>query len=359
MSKLLAKMKKNSTLKHVEVMSESKFFNDVDPVKTDVVILNLALSGSINGGLNSGLTTVAAPSKHFKSNLSLKMVSAYMNKYPDSICLFYDSEFGSPPPYLTQFDIDISRVLHTPVTTIEDLRTDMTNQLENIERGEKVIIFIDSVGNLASRKETKDALEGNEKADMTRAKVLKSTFRIVTPQLLLKDIPCVLINHTYDSMEMFSKTTMGGGNGVMYSSNTVLFVTKAQEKDGADLAGFKFTLVTEKSRSVREKSKFPLTVFFDSGINKYSGLLDLALELDFVRKPKQGRFSRVLNGVMEDKTWTRNSSNCDEFWNEILNDPKFDEACGKRYKLSKGEVNPSNLEEHLEDDLEDDLEYED
>lgn len=351
MSSLLSKLKKNTTLKHVDTMSESSFFNGVKPIPTEVPILNLALSGSLFGGLTPGLTTVAAPSKHFKSGLSLFMVSAYLKAHQDAVCLFYDSEFGSPPSYLNTYGIDLNRVLHSPVTSLEDLRTDITNQVDSIERGDKVIIFIDSIGNLASKKETKDALEGSEKADFTRSKVLKSLFRIITPQLLLKNIPCIAINHTYSTMEMFAKEVMSGGTGALYSSNTILFITKAQEKDGADLAGFKFTLVAEKSRGVREKAKFPLTVLFGSGINKFSGLLDLGLELGFVEKPKNGWYSRVIDGVREEKSWRANATNCDEFWNILLNDPNFELACNKRYKLSKDEIDESNVEEHLDDSL--------
>lgn len=352
MSKLLDKLRKNSVLKHVDVMSESKFFNDKDPIETDLPILNLALSGSLKGGLTSGLTTIAAPSAHFKSLLALFMVSAYMKKYKDSVCLFYDSEFGSPPEYLSNYDIDISRVFHSPVTTLEDMRSDMVNQLKNIDRGDKVIIFIDSLGNLASSKETKDAEDGNSAADFTRAKTIRSTFRIVTPQLLLKDIPCVCVNQVYDSMDKYNPHTMGGGNGIRYSSNTVFYISKAQEKDGAELAGYKFTIIANKSRFVKEKAKFPLTVLFDEGINKYSGLLDLALDLEFCVKPSMGWYSRVINGVQEDKKWRAKDTNCDEFWDPLLNDPKFDEACGDAFKLSKGDSNPPDL-----DNLDDDIDY--
>lgn len=354
MSSLLAKLKKNSTVKMSAAMSESKFFNEKNSVKTDLPILNLALSGSVNGGLSSGLTIVAAPSKHFKSNISLFMVSAYMKKYPEAVCLFYDSEFGSPPDYLHTFDIDLERVLHTPIATVEDLRSDLTIQLDGIERGEKVIVFIDSVGNLASRKETQDALDGKEKADMTRAKTLKSLFRIVTPQFTLKEIPCIVINHTIETLEMFSKTVMTGGTGVMYSANTVLFVTKAQEKDGTDLAGFKFTLVAEKSRTVKEKSKFPLIVTFEKGINKYSGMLELATELGWIVKPKMGFYSRVINGVQEEQLWRAKATNVAEFWDPIFNDPKFDEDCKARYRLSGG-AKIEELDDHMEDDLDYDL----
>lgn len=348
MNPLMAKLKKNSTVSHAAVMADSKLFEKTDVV-TEIPILNLALSGSLHGGLKSGLISVAAPSKHFKSLLSLFMVAAYMKKYPDAVCIFYDSEFGSPPDYLKLYGIDIDRVLHTPVTSLEKLRHDISVQINNIERKDKVIIFIDSIGNLASEKETQDALDGKEKADMTRAKVAKSLFRIITPHLTIKDIPCIAINHVYETIEMFSKQKMGGGEGAVYASNEIIYITKAQEKDGTELAGFKFTLVTEKSRTVRERSKFPLTVTFKDGINKYSGLLDLALELGFVEKPSNGWFCRVIDGVVEERKWRRSESDCDEFWDVLLTSDAFELACNQRYKLTKGEVNPSNVEEHLDE----------
>jgi penicillin-binding protein 1A len=42
-----------------------------------------------------------------------------MEKHKDAVCLYYDSEFGSPPAYLETFGIDLGRVLHTPVIHVE------------------------------------------------------------------------------------------------------------------------------------------------------------------------------------------------------------------------------------------------
>lgn len=224
MSNLLSKLAKASTVKHASVLSDSKFFGSKTETTTDLPILNLAFSGSLSGGFKSGLTQFAGPSKHFKSNLALFCVKAYMNKFPDAVCLYYDSEFGSPPAYLEQFGIDLSRVLHTPVIHVEQLKFDLVKQLDEIERGDKVIIFIDSIGNLASKKETEDALDQKSVADMSRAKSIKSLFRIVTPQLTVKDLTCIAINHTIQTMELFSKTVVTGG--------CVVEGTKIQMADG-------------------------------------------------------------------------------------------------------------------------------
>ncbi len=140
---------------------------------------------------HAGLTMWAGPSKHFKTAFSLLMAKAYQEKYPESVVLFYDSEFGTPQNYFTSFGIDMERVVHTPVTDVEQLKFDVMNQLQNIERGDRVMIVIDSIGNLASKKEVEDALEQKSVGDMTRAKQIKSLFRMVTPHLTLKDIPMV------------------------------------------------------------------------------------------------------------------------------------------------------------------------
>jgi len=76
---IMDKLKKNSKIKQTEVLSDSKFFNDKEMTPTDVPMVNVALSGSIDGGLSSGLLVLAGPSKHFKTSFALLMAGAYSN----------------------------------------------------------------------------------------------------------------------------------------------------------------------------------------------------------------------------------------------------------------------------------------
>ena len=115
---VMDKLKKNSKIKGTAVLSKSEFFGDKEVTPIDVPMLNVALSGKLDGGLVSGMTVLAGPSKHFKTSFALKIASAYLNSDPDAIMLFYDSEFGSPQSYFTAFDIDLDRVLHTPITNV-------------------------------------------------------------------------------------------------------------------------------------------------------------------------------------------------------------------------------------------------
>lgn len=343
MSKLLDKLQKGSTIKHSSVLSKSKFFTDKDSTSTELPIINAASSGDLLGGYRSGITTIAGPSRHFKSILGLFMVKAYLKKNPDAVCLYYDSEFGSPPDYLSSMGIDTERVMHSPVLHVEQLKFDLTAQLENFERGDKIIVFIDSIGNLASKKEVDDAIDQKSVADMTRAKQIKSLFRIATPHFTTKDIPCIVINHTYESQGMYPTAVVSGGTGVMYSSDAVWIIGRSQEKDGKELEGYKFTIVIEKSRYVREKSRFPFVVKFSGGIDKWSGLMDMALESGHVIKPKQGWYSRVIadketGEVKEDKNWRLKDTSCSEFWMPVLQETDFMEWVKNRYALGRSKL---------------------
>jgi RecA/RadA recombinase len=297
--------------------------------------VNVALSGSLDGGFTPGLTMWAGPSKHFKTAFSLIMAKAYQDKYPDAVILFYDSEFGTPQSYFENFGIDKERVVHTPITDVEQLKFDIMNQLTNIERGDRVMILIDSIGNLASKKEVEDAIEQKSAADMTRAKQIKSLFRMVTPHLTLKDIPMVVVNHTYMEIGMFPKAIVGGGTGSYYSADNIYILGRQQEKDGADLVGYNYIINVEKSRYVREKARIPVTVRFDGGVSRYSGLLDMALESGHVIKPSNGWYSRVNTdtGEVEAKKWRLADTDSAEFWSSILEQTSFKDWVRENYSF--------------------------
>jgi RecA/RadA recombinase len=312
-----------------EILSESAFMNARDLVPTSVPIINAAFSGDLNGGFTSGLTVISGESKTFKTMISLYALKAFQDKYADSVCLFYDSEFGVTTEYLESFGIDTTKVLHIPTENVEQLKFDIVAKMEAVTRKDNVFVLLDSLGNLASKKEVEDAINEKSVADMSRAKAIRSLLRIITPHLTMKDIPCFIINHVYMEIGMFPKAVIPGGTAVTYSANTIWVIGKSQIKDGKDITGYKFTINIHKSRLVKEKSKFPFTVDFDAGIGQYSGLLEIALESGHIIKPSNGWYSNTLT---PDKK-LRAKDLDDDFWNPILNDNSFNEFVKSRYKL--------------------------
>lgn len=322
-----------------ETLNDSIYFGDKDIVPTALPALNIAFSGDIAGGMVSGITVIAGPSKSFKSLLSLFCMKAYFDKYKDAICLFYDSEFGTPPAYLAAMGIDTKRIIHIPVEHLEQLKFDLTTRLAQVERGDKVFVFIDSLGNLASKKEVEDALDEKSVADMTRAKAIRGLLRIVSAPITKKDLPMVIVAHSYQEMSLFPKSVVGGGTALIYFANQVFMMGRQQEKGAEGIEGYNFIMNVEKSRFVKEKSKIPIQVMYEGGIQKYTGLLDIAIELGFVKEGKAGRGKGYTReGLDTDKVWTAEEAKTDEFWKDVLTRTNFNEAVKKRYQVGTSKL---------------------
>ena len=343
--KLLDKLKKTGAVEST-TLADSTFFNSKEEVVTEIPALNIALAGRVDGGLTPGVLQVCGFSKSFKTTISLYMVAAYMRKHPEAVCIFYDTEYGATPDAFRTYGIDIERVLHIPVLHIEQLKFDLVKKLEEISVGDKVIVFIDSIGNAASKKELDDANDEKSVADLSRSKSLKSFWRIVTPQITGKQIPLIAINHVYQSIGAYVPTTVvGGGTGGIYSASAIWIITKAQEKEGTDLVGFKFTINIEKSRTVIEKSKIPLIVSFENGIDKYSGMLDLLIDSGMLIK--SGSWYQTVDpetGEVAQKK-IRSSDLTDEQYEMYVNSDKFKDYIQRRYRLAYAQNNKRVLDD--------------
>jgi len=291
---LIEKIKKTGG-KSIQTLKDSTLFN-IEFTPTTIPAMNLAMSARFDGGIMQGHTMIAGPSKHFKSMFALTLAADYLKARPDAVLLFYINEFGTPKKYFESLGIDDEQALVEPVETVEELTHKLANQLQNFTKEDEVIVVIDSIGNIASKKELEDALKGDDKQDMTRAKKMKAMFRIITPMLTTRSIPLITINHTYKTLEMFSKDVVSGGTGSYYSADNIWIVGRRQYKDkksDTEISGWEFIINVEKSRYVREKAKIPITVEFNGGINKRSGLFDLAMATGWIEKPKQGYYNII------------------------------------------------------------------
>jgi len=331
-------------------LDESEVYQNRDITSSSIPCINIALSGEVDGGFGSGVGILAGPSKHYKSNTALILVSDYLKKHKDAMCLFYDSEFGTPPSYWATQGIDSTRVLHVPIENIEDIKFDLPQKLESIKLGDKVIIFVDSVGNLPSKKEATDALDGKSTTDMTRARELKSLFRIVTPKIKLRNLPALFVAHTYQTMELYSKAVVSGGTGIYYSADWIIIFGRQQEKETSgdkELIGWNFILNTEKSRFVKEKTKIPLQVLFDSGIGKYSGILDLAIESKDVSQGKVGKsagYALINRSTGEIGEMVKfDATQTDAFLGTVLKRAEFKQFIRDTYKLEKSKLQEDDI----------------
>jgi RecA/RadA recombinase len=327
---LKERLLKNSTLKDALVLSDSRLFEEKEIVTTNIPALNIALSGdAFSGGMVPGLIQIAAESQHFKSKFAIELVNAFLTKFPEGIVLFYDSEYGTPESYFQGVNVD--NIIHCPVLNLEQFKNDIVKQLNMISRDDKVLVLVDSLGNMPTIKELKDSLEEKDTQDMTRAKAMKSVFRMIMPLINSKDIYAVMVNHTYKTIEMFSKDVPTGGTGSIYNSNVIWTITKKKDKEDKETKGFQFTICTYKSRFIKADTKIPIMVYFDEGIKRWSGMLDLAIEAGYVIRPTAQSYARS-DKPTETYKATEIEDN-EEFWNSLFKETNFNEWIKKEYKI--------------------------
>lgn len=340
---LMERIIKTSNSKEATRLSDADYLTDQFCVSTQIPILNAAISGSLFGGFEPGVTMLAGASRTFKSSISLVAAKAFLDKYEDGLVLFLDCEFGSRKQMLQNIGIDTDRVAHIPFTNLEELKQELVQQLNQLNKDDKVFVMVDSIGNVASLKEVNDAEAGNATADMSRAKQMRSLFRMITPLINLKKIPLFAVNATYQSIGFISSEEMGGGGGPMYAADTVIFITKAQMKEGTEKIGNQFNMKVVKSRTIREGVKLPVFVSFEDGVYPWSGLFEKALEGGFITSPTKGYY-QLHN---EDRKFRKKETNSFEFWKKLLSDPDFDNYIQQSLLLSGLSLSEGQTEEAM------------
>lgn len=339
MSKLLKKFGKDDK---VSVLSSSTFFDKDIVIHSSVPLINLMFSGRLTGpqsGITPGLTVVVGDSRTFKTNFCLSQARDFLDQHPEGVLIFADCEFGAKSSFAS-FGIDKDRVIHIALQHIEDLKFKLVQVLDEIGPDDKVMVFVDSISQIASKKEIEDALKENSAADMTRAKQLNSFFRMITPSLMIKKIPCLVINSYYDDVSnQYAEKIIKGGKQVFLSSDNIFMVTRSQVKDEEGLKGWNFNYTAMKSRTVKEKSKFTITVTYEGGIDVNSGLFELAQEGGFIYSEKQGFYLFNLEGFKDGKSYRKKQiEDNSAFFKALVADENFNKFVTDKYALDEGDM---------------------
>ena len=257
-------------------------------IDTGSYILNALLSGSIFDGLpNNKITALAGESATGKTFFALGMCKQFLDDNPDSAVIYFESESAITKDMIESRGIDSSRIVIVPVTTVQEFRTQsikIVDQYIEDQSDMKMMFVLDSLGLLSTTKEIEDTAAGSETKDMTRAQLVKGAFRVLTLKLGKAGVPLVVTNHTYDEMGLFAKKVMGGGSGLKYAASSIVFLSKKKEKDGKDVIGNIIHCRNEKSRLTVEHKMVDVLLHYESGLDRYYGLLDLALKYGIFKK---------------------------------------------------------------------------
>ena len=273
------------------VVSDGIVAGDVDGyIDTGSYIFNALVSGDIHRGIPSNkITALAGESATGKTFFALGMVQKFLEDNPEGNVVYFESESALTQEMLEERGVDTNRILLVPVTTIEEFRTQAVNIIDGFEKqkkgDEKLFFVLDSLGMLSTIKETEDIGSGKNVRDMTKAQVIKGTFRVLTLKLGKVGIPMIVTNHTYDVIgSMFPQKEMGGGSGLKYAASSIIYLSKKKEKEGTEVVGNIIHCKNAKSRLTVENRMVDVRLTYDKGLDKYYGLLDLAVAFGVFEK---------------------------------------------------------------------------
>ena len=333
MSDFLKDIIKETGNEYASLVSDGVEAGDVDTfIDTGSYIFNALLSGSIYGGLPANkITALAGESATGKTFFLMGIVKNFLDSNPDAGVIYFESESAITKQMVIDRGIDPARMVILPVTTVQEFRTQSLKVLDSyLIKSDKrpMLMCLDSLGMLSTTKEVEDTSSGKETRDMTRAQVLKAAFRVLTLKLGKAKIPMVITNHTYDVVgSMFPTKEMGGGSGLKYAASSIVYLSKKKEKDGTEVIGNIIHCKNHKSRLTQENKMVDVRLTYNKGVDKYYGLLDLAL--------KYNMFKQVSTRIeLPDgtKQYAKTINNDPEkyFTKDIMD--LLDEAASKEYK---------------------------
>ena len=312
---------------------------DVDSfIDTGSYIFNALLGGSIHRGLPSNkITAIAGESATGKTFFVLGMCKHFLDKNPDAGVIFFESESAITKDIIEERGIDSGRMVVMPVTTVQEFRHQALTVLDkyieqDVKERKPLLLVLDSLGMLSTTKEMEDTQAGKETKDMTRAQIVKAAFRVLTLKLGKAKVPLIITNHTYDVIgSMFPQKEMGGGSGLKYAASSIVYLSKRKEKDGTEIIGNIIHCKNYKSRLTKENKVVDVRLTYDKGLDRYYGLLDLAL--------KHNIFKQVSTRIeLPDGTKTFgktiNNDPTKYFTKEILE--QLDGVCSKEFKYGDG-----------------------
>lgn len=255
---------------------------------TGCYALNALCSGSIYGGIpDNKVTAFQGDAGCGKTFMILGLIKDFLDKNPEGVVIYYDSEAAVTQKMFKDRGIDITRVLIAEPLTIQDFRTHALRVLERYEKQENrppMVMVLDSLGQLSSNKEIADTAAGEDTRDMTKAAQIKATFRVLTLRLARLKVPFLMTNHTYNTMSQYTPKKAAGGTGPEYAASTIIGLAKSKHKEGTEVVGVTITAKTAKSRMSKENQEAELMLSYSTGLDKYYGLRDLACKYGIFKK---------------------------------------------------------------------------
>lgn len=320
----VSKFRKNIT-KAIDGISVG--FNDpTDWISTNNFALNYLISGDFTKGIPMGKVTVfAGESGAGKSFICAGNLIANAQKQ-DIYPILIDTENALDEAWLHALGVDTNenKLLKLNMAMIDDVAkviSDFVKEYKTIPEIErpKVLFVIDSLGMLLTPTDVNQFEAGEMKGDMGRKpKALTSLVRNCVNMFGSLNIGLVCTNHTYASQDMFDPDDkISGGQGFIYASSIVVAMKKLKLKEDEDgnkiseVKGIRAACKIMKTRYSKPFESVQVKIPYETGMNPYSGLVDLFENKGFLEKEGNSLKYTLTDGkVIKQfrKAWERNDN---------------------------------------------------
>ena len=337
---------------YAAVADEGTSADVVGFIDTGSYALNALYSGSIYKGMPANkISALAGEEATGKTFFALGIIKNFLDTNEKAVAIVFESEGSVTKEILQSRGVDTKRVLIVPVETIQQFKTQALRVVENhLTTPEKdrrpLMMCLDSLGMLSTTKEMADSGSGKEVKDMTRTAEIRAAFRVLTLKLSKAKIPLLVTNHVYQTMGMFPTKEMGGGGGLKYAANNIIALSKSKNKDAeGNVTGIFIRCKNLKSRLTKENTETSVMLSYDKGLDRYYGLVDLAVE--------HGIFKKVSTKIDVGGGKT-------VFEKQIINNPEkfftedvlkqIDEAAQREFSYGTGGIDTEDVVEELLND---------
>lgn len=352
-------MKKTDALKSIkkntgaETLADSTLAKVTDYLSTGNYAINRVLTGDIYKGFPTGrISCIAGASQSGKSLLVANTVIEALKNDKVDIVYIFDSEGGVLVDYFKQHGVDMTKIMHIPVKSIEDCAVKMLDTYDTLCKAQeeyeddpdnndeiRALVVLDSIGALASDKLITDAVKKDQMvSDMgSSAKLRNNLMRGLMMRVPMSKATLLIVNHIYDdpSAGMFGMSkikNMAGGKGLEYSSHVILqcekllvktsntdFMTGLEDDKSIDEGNFykgnRLRFFVVKSRIA--KPAFQATVYldFDKGYNKWDGLIEDAVRYGYIQEVRGGY---IVPSYSDKRITHKDLITTDEIWASFI-----------------------------------------
>jgi len=322
----VSKFRKDIT-KSIEGLSIG--FNDpTDWISTGNHALNYLISGDFNKGVPLGKVTVfAGEPGSGKSYICSGNLVRHAQQQGIFVVLV-DTENALDETWLKALDVDTSedKLLKLNMAMIDDVAktiSEFMKSYKTMPEGEKpkVLFIIDSLGMLLTPTDVNQFEAGDMKGDMGRKpKALTALVRNCVNMFGSHNVGLVATNHTYASQDMFDPDDkISGGQGFIYASSIVVAMKKLKLKEDdegnkiTEVRGIRSACKVMKTRYAKPFESVQVKIPYETGMNPYSGLLDLFEKANLLTK-EGNRLSYTTNDgeiiKFFRKGWESNEDGC-------------------------------------------------